>query len=62
MNVLVMGARVIGPGVAIDIVRAFVTARFTDEVRHRRRPEKVAAIERRCRNQSDPANKGGGKA
>lgn len=45
-NVLCLGARVIGEELALDIVRAFVAARFTGEERHRRRLSKVAAIER----------------
>ena len=44
-NVLCLGARVIGEALALEIVRAFVTARFTGEERHRRRLKKVAAIE-----------------
>jgi ribose 5-phosphate isomerase B len=46
-NVLCLGARVIGEELALEIVRAFVAARFTGEERHRRRLEKVAAIEER---------------
>ncbi len=44
-NVLCLGARVTGPELALDIVRAFVAARFTGEERHRRRLEKIARIE-----------------
>ena len=47
MNVLCLGARVIGPELMVDVVRAFVNARFTGEERHRRRLAKVAALERR---------------
>src|SRR5512146_72169 len=47
MNVLCLGARVIGPELMVDLVRAFVNARFTGEERHRRRLAKVAALERR---------------
>lgn len=47
MNVLCMGARVIGPELMLDIVRAFITARFTGEERHRRRLAKVMALETR---------------
>jgi len=36
---------VVGVELALDIVRAFVAARFTGEERHRRRLEKIAAIE-----------------
>lgn len=45
-NVLCLGARVVGLELALEIVRAFVTARFTGEERHRRRLLKVAAIEK----------------
>ncbi len=47
-NVLCLGARVVGPELALEIVRAFVAARFTGEERHRRRLAKVNAIERRA--------------
>src|SRR6478736_6462758 len=47
MNVLTLGARVIGPELAIELVRAFVNARFSGEERHLRRLNKVIAIERR---------------
>jgi RpiB/LacA/LacB family sugar-phosphate isomerase len=46
MNVLVMGARVIGPALAHDIVRQFLGAKFTGEDRHRRRLAKVKELER----------------
>jgi ribose 5-phosphate isomerase B len=45
-NVLCLGARVTGEELALEIVRAFVAARFTGEDRHRRRLRKVAALER----------------
>lgn len=44
-NVLCLGARVTGVELALDIMRAFVAARFTGEDRHQRRLSKVAAIE-----------------
>jgi len=44
-NVLCLGARVTGPELALEIVRAFVAARFTGEERHRRRLDKIAKIE-----------------
>ncbi|MBI5285174.1 MAG: ribose 5-phosphate isomerase B [Chloroflexi bacterium] len=47
MNVLTLGARVIGPEVALELVRAFVSARFSGEERHLRRLNKVLAIEAR---------------
>jgi RpiB/LacA/LacB family sugar-phosphate isomerase len=46
MNVLVLGARVIGAAVAHELVRVFVAARFSGEERHVRRLEKLKAIER----------------
>ena len=47
MNVLVMGGRVIGELVAAELARAFLEARFSAEDRHRRRLDKVKAIEQR---------------
>ncbi len=46
MNVLCMGARVIGPNLAHDILLAYAAATFTGEERHRRRLAKIEAIER----------------
>ena len=48
-NVLCLGARVVGEELALDIVRAFVAAQFTGEERHRRRLEKIVAIEKKER-------------
>src|SRR5688572_33003268 len=47
MNVLVMGGRVIGESVALELVRAFLESTYTGEVRHDRRLAKVKAIEGR---------------
>jgi len=44
-NVCCLGARVIGPELAAEIVNVFVEARFTGEERHVRRLAKVAAME-----------------
>jgi ribose 5-phosphate isomerase B len=44
-NVLCLGARVVGPALAADIIRAYVGARFTGEERHVRRLGKINAIE-----------------
>ena len=46
VNVLCLGARVIGPALAADVIRAFAGANFTGEARHVRRLGKIAAIER----------------
>jgi ribose 5-phosphate isomerase B len=47
MNVLCLGARVIGAELAADLVRDFLGARFSGAERHRRRLGKIAAMERR---------------
>jgi len=44
--VLCLGARITGVELALDIVRAFVAARFTGEERHRRRLAKIEKLER----------------
>jgi RpiB/LacA/LacB family sugar-phosphate isomerase len=49
MNVLVLGARVIGIETARELVNAYLRARFTGEERHMRRLEKVRNIEARYR-------------
>jgi ribose 5-phosphate isomerase B len=45
MNVLCLGARIIGPELARELVAAYLSARFSTEARHRRRVEKTRAIE-----------------
>jgi ribose 5-phosphate isomerase B len=45
MNVLCLGARVIGPSLARDLTAAFLGATFSGEERHRRRLGKILAIE-----------------
>jgi len=45
MNVVCIGARVIGEDLALEIVDAFVGARFLDEERYRRRLAKVKRLE-----------------
>jgi ribose 5-phosphate isomerase B len=45
VNVLALGARVVGASLAEELVRAFLGARFTGEERHRRRLAKVHALE-----------------
>ncbi|MBI4306619.1 MAG: RpiB/LacA/LacB family sugar-phosphate isomerase [Chloroflexi bacterium] len=46
MNVLCMGARVIGPATARELVKAFLEAKMDSHPRFRRRLEKVIALER----------------
>ena len=45
MNVLCLGARIIGPEVAKELVEAFISAHFTAEERHVRRVGKVREME-----------------
>jgi len=45
MNVLVLGSRVIGPGLGKELVRDYLRANFSGEERHVRRLGKVRAIE-----------------
>lgn len=45
VNVLCLGARIIGIEVAYELVRAFLAARFSGEERHVRRLNKVLALE-----------------
>lgn len=48
MNVLCMGARVIGPELAMEIIRSFLGARYGPEPRHQRRVDKILDLERRA--------------
>lgn len=45
VNVLCLGARIIGEELAFEIVRSFVNAKFSNAERHVRRLNKVLAIE-----------------
>lgn len=46
VNVLCMGARVVGPELALELVRTYVNATFSGLDRHVRRLEKIKAFER----------------
>ena len=46
MNVLCLGSEVIGPSLAVELVRAFLGARFDGGERYVQRLEKVARMER----------------
>ncbi len=48
MNILCLGARVIGVELAVELATAFLNARFTSAERFRRRLDKVNAIERQA--------------
>jgi ribose 5-phosphate isomerase B len=45
VNILCLGARVIGLELAVDLVRDYVNARFSGAERHRRRLAKIAGFE-----------------
>lgn len=45
-NILTMGERVVGPGLAIDIVKTFLNSSFEGD-RHVRRLEKITEIEKK---------------
>jgi len=45
MNVLVLGARIVGTELAWELVRSYLGASFSGEERHRRRLAKVQALE-----------------
>jgi ribose 5-phosphate isomerase B len=47
MNVLCLGARVIGPALANEVVQSFLRANFSGAERHRRRVAKIQEFERR---------------
>ena len=47
MNVLVLGARIIGQELAKELVFSFLNANFTNEERHKRRLEKILNLEAR---------------
>ena len=47
MNVLCLGARVVGPQLALEVIRAWEGARFSNAERHVRRLGKLKALEAR---------------
>ncbi|MGQ9779464.1 MAG: ribose 5-phosphate isomerase B [Bacillota bacterium] len=47
-NVLCLGGRVVGPGLAVELVAAFLATEFLGE-RHARRVEKITALEEKYR-------------
>jgi ribose 5-phosphate isomerase B len=60
VNVLVLGARVIGEALAQELTATFLSATFSDHERHRRRLDKVSALERRYGSRGAP-DPGGGR-
>jgi ribose 5-phosphate isomerase B len=47
MNVFCLGGKAIGSALALELIKTFLTARFSGAVRHRRRLAKVQALEGR---------------
>ena len=45
VNVLCLGARIVGPALVDELLAAFAGAKFTEEERHRRRLGKIQALE-----------------
>ncbi len=45
VNILCLGARIIGPGLAVELVRFYAGAQFSNAERHKRRLAKVAQFE-----------------
>jgi RpiB/LacA/LacB family sugar-phosphate isomerase len=46
VNVLCLGGRVVGPALAYDILRSWLTARYIGTGRHKRRVDQILEIER----------------
>ena len=53
LNVLCLGARVVGTELAWVLVQTFLAASFSGGERHRRRLEKIAQLEKNYKNQPD---------
>jgi len=56
MNVLALGARIVGDALALEIADVFLAARFDGEERHARRVAKVRALEARWDRRGHVAN------
>ncbi|QDV24434.1 ribose 5-phosphate isomerase B [Aureliella helgolandensis] len=48
MNVLCVGARIIGEELVKEIVRSFLTAKYSPQPRHKKRVDKIDDLERRA--------------
>jgi ribose 5-phosphate isomerase B len=44
-NVLALGGRVIGIGLALEIVKVFLDTAFSEDIRHQTRVDKIKLIE-----------------
>jgi len=58
MNVLCLGARVVGLELAAELAKAFLSASFSGEQRHRQRLEKILAIEQQAIHMDRPNSQG----
>ncbi len=56
INVLCLGARVVGADFMLEVIRTFMAARFTGEERHRRRLGKILTLEQRFCGQAAMTN------
>jgi ribose 5-phosphate isomerase B len=54
MNVLVLGGRILGHELACELVRVYLAARYTGAERHRRRLDKIRALEIRYAGVREP--------
>lgn len=61
MNVLCLGARVVGFELAAELVVTFLEASFSGEERHRRRVAKIVDLEREALQGNKETGKGGTK-
>jgi len=52
-NVMAMGARVVGPGLAQEIVRTWLEAEFSHAARHEQRISKIDTLEAKFANQPE---------
>lgn len=59
MNILCLGARVVGVELATEVMMTFLEAQFSTEKRYHRRVAKVLAIEYRSLQGEKEGNKGG---
>ena len=57
MNVFCLGGKVIGSGLALELIETFLAAHFSGAERHKRRLAKVQALEN-CDTPKTPAPKG----
>ncbi len=46
-NMLALGGGIVGAALALEIVRVFLTTPFSEEERHQKRIDKIAALERK---------------